>query len=132
MAAVIRKQLRYSTYAIAYEANSIKCDVGAPAWALIDWTWNRCVNQLRDSQLRDSQLEPSTSFPRHCDILVARVVCKVEQGLLPVPVINVNNESRTLKRGMKVGTLFTDIEVRDEVKQCEDGDSGDLHQSRSN
>lgn len=51
------------------------------------------------------------------------MVCKVEQGLLPVRVINMTNDALTLKSGMNVGTLFTDIEVGDEVEQY--GDSAE-------
>lgn len=68
-------------------------------------------------------LEPSTSLSKHCDLLVARVVCRVQQGRLPIRVINVTNDGLTLKSGMKVGMLFTDIEVEDErTEQCEDGE----------
>uniref|UniRef100_A0A3B3SMD4 Peptidase A2 domain-containing protein n=1 Tax=Paramormyrops kingsleyae TaxID=1676925 RepID=A0A3B3SMD4_9TELE len=43
----------------------------------------------------------------------------VQQGNLPVRVINVTNDGVVLKRGMKVGTLFTDVEVdREVVGQC--------------
>lgn len=49
----------------------------------------------------------------HCDILVARVVCKVEQGLLPIRVINVTEDTRIIKRGMKVGTLYYDVVVEE-------------------
>ncbi|KAA0711299.1 Synaptosomal-associated protein 25-B [Triplophysa tibetana] len=63
-------------------------------------------------------LEPSTSLNAHCDLLVARVVYKVEQGLLPVRVINVTEDTRILKRGMKVGTLFCDAEVEEGGGDC--------------
>lgn len=56
-------------------------------------------------------LEPATSLSKHCDILVARVVCRVENGVVPVRVINVTEGPLPLKKGMRVGTLFTDIEV---------------------
>lgn len=65
----------------------------------------------------EAMLEPSSVLSKHCDLLVARVVCRVEKGALPVRVINVTNDALTLKKGMKVGTLFTDIEV-DEVGEC--------------
>ncbi|XP_039509629.1 uncharacterized protein LOC120464304 [Pimephales promelas] len=48
-------------------------------------------------------LEPSSSLYNHCDLLVARVVCRVEQGILPIRVINVTDDTHILKRGMKVG-----------------------------
>ncbi|KAG7999835.1 hypothetical protein GBF38_001885 [Nibea albiflora] len=71
----------------------------------------------------EGMLEPSSALSKHCDLLVARVVCKVKKGALPIRVINVTNEALTLKRGMKVGTLFTDIEI-DEVGGCkEEGES---------
>lgn len=62
-------------------------------------------------------LEPSTSISKHCDILVTRVVCRVQQGTLPVQVRNVTNDGLMLKSGIKVYTLFTDIEVGDEVAE---------------
>lgn len=63
----------------------------------------------------EGMLEPSPSISKHCDLLVARVVCRVQQGMMPIRVINVTNDSLMLKSGMKVGTLFTDVEVEDEV-----------------
>lgn len=56
-------------------------------------------------------LEPSSSLYNHCDLLVARVVCRVEQGILPVRVINVTDDTHILKRGMKVGKLSFDVVV---------------------
>lgn len=56
-------------------------------------------------------LEPATSLSTYCDVLVARVVCRVENGAVPVRVINVTEEPLSLKKGMRVGTLFTDIDV---------------------
>lgn len=55
--------------------------------------------------------EPSSSLYNHCDLFVARVVCRVEQGVLPVRVINVTDDTHVLKRGMKVGKLFFDVVV---------------------
>ena len=63
----------------------------------------------------EGMLEPSSSIAKQSDILVARVVCSVQHGKLPVRVINVTNDSLPLKRGMKVGTLFTDIDVGEET-----------------
>ena len=65
----------------------------------------------------EGMLEPLPALSKHCDLLVARVVCKVEKGTLPIRVINVTNDALTLKKGMKVGTLFTDIEI-DGVGGC--------------
>lgn len=62
-------------------------------------------------------LEPSATLSKHCDILVAHVVCKVEKGALPVLVINVTNHALTLKKGMKVGMIFTDIEVDECIEE---------------
>lgn len=59
-------------------------------------------------------LEPSASLGTHCDLLVARIVYRVEQGLLPVRVINVTDDAHILKLGMKVGTLFCDAVVEGE------------------
>lgn len=75
----------------------------------------------------EGMLEPTSALSKHCDLLVARVVCKVEKGTLPVRVINVTSDALPLKKGMKVGTLFTDIEV-DEVGGCT-GEGGDALQS---
>ena len=47
----------------------------------------------------------------HCNVMVARVVCRTNQGSVPVRVINVTNEALTLKEEMKLGLLHTDIEV---------------------
>ncbi|XP_020557415.2 retroviral-like aspartic protease 1 [Oryzias latipes] len=58
-------------------------------------------------------LEPSDSLAKHCDLLVARVVCRVEQGTLPICVINVTSDPLILKSGMKVGTLHTDIAIEE-------------------
>lgn len=58
-----------------------------------------------------------------CDLLVAHVVCKVERGALWV--IRVINDASTLKKGMKVGALFTDIEI-DEVRKCIEEGKGTL------
>ncbi|KAG1941111.1 interleukin-1 receptor accessory protein-like 1-A [Pimephales promelas] len=69
-------------------------------------------------------LEPSSSLYNHCDLLVARVVCRVEQGILPIRVINVTDDTHILKRGMKVGKLFFDVVVeggdvaRDNTSTC--------------
>lgn len=63
-------------------------------------------------------LEPSDSLSKHCAVLVARVVCNVNQGVVPIRVINVTEDPLTLRRGMKVGTLFTDITVLDDVAEC--------------
>lgn len=56
-------------------------------------------------------LEPSVHVPLQNSVLVARVLCKVEQGVLPVRVINVSEDTLTLRRGMKIGTLLTDVTV---------------------
>lgn len=59
----------------------------------------------------EGMLEPSASLSDHCDVLVARVVCRVERNVVPVRVINVTDDRLMLKEGMRVGTLHTDIEV---------------------
>lgn len=63
-------------------------------------------------------LEPSSSLSNHCNVLVARVVCQVDQGVVPIRVINVTDEELILREGMKVGTLYTDIEVGDGSGGC--------------
>ena len=60
---------------------------------------------------RVGMLEPSDSVANHCNVMVARVVCTIDQDSVPVRVINVTNEALTLKGGMKLGMLHTDIEV---------------------
>lgn len=60
---------------------------------------------------REGMLEPAESVSSHCDVMVARVVCKVEQGALPVRVISVTDDTLTLKAEMRGGTLHTDKEV---------------------
>ena len=60
---------------------------------------------------QEGMLEPAESVSNHCNVMVARVVCKVEQGTLLVRVINVTDDALTLKEGVKLGTLYTDIEV---------------------
>lgn len=59
----------------------------------------------------EGMFEPLDSASNQCDIMIARVVCKVQQGILPVRVINVTEEALTLKEGMRVGTLHIDVEV---------------------
>lgn len=56
-------------------------------------------------------LEPSSSLPSHGDLMVARVVCSAQQGVVPVRVINVAEEPCALREGMKVGTLHTDVVI---------------------
>lgn len=56
-------------------------------------------------------LEPAGSVSNHCNVIVAQVVCKMEQGTLLVRVINVTDDALTLKEGVKVGMWHTDIEV---------------------
>lgn len=46
----------------------------------------------------EGMLEPSSALSKHCDLLVAWVVCKVKKGTLPIRVINVTNDALTLKR----------------------------------
>ena len=60
-------------------------------------------------------LEPSSSLAKHCDVLVARVVCQVDKGVMPVRVINVTETELMLKQGTKIGTLFTDVTVGPEA-----------------
>lgn len=66
-------------------------------------------------------LEPGSSLPRHCDVLVARVVCSVTGGVMPVRVINVTEEAHTLRDGMKIGVLSTNIEVGEGAEEVEQG-----------
>lgn len=42
---------------------------------------------------QEGMLEPAESVSNHCNVMVARVVCKVEQGTLPVRVLNVTNDA---------------------------------------
>lgn len=60
-------------------------------------------------------MEPLASLSKHCDVFVARVICNVNQGRVPVRVINVTEDPLILKQGMKIGTLFTDITVMDSI-----------------
>lgn len=60
---------------------------------------------------REGMLEPAESVSNHCSIMVARVICKVEQGTLLVQIINVTDDALTLKGGVKVGMLHIGIEV---------------------
>lgn len=59
----------------------------------------------------EGMLEPSDSLSSQCDVMIARVVCRVERGTLPIRVINVTKDALKLKQGMRLGTLHTDIEV---------------------
>ena len=56
-------------------------------------------------------LEPSDVLSTHCNVMVARVVSKVDHGVVLVRVIDVTDDALKLKAGMKVGMLYTDIEV---------------------
>ena len=67
-------------------------------------------------------LEPSTSLAKHCDVLVARVVCQVNKGVMPVRVINVTENELMLRQGTKIGTLCTDITVGPEAVGVEGGE----------
>lgn len=70
-------------------------------------------------------LEPSSSLLNHCDVKVAHVVCTIDQGVMPVRVINMTDENKILKRGMEIATLFTEVEVDSETvdfeKRSEEG-----------
>ena len=74
---------------------------------------------------REGMFEPADSVSEHCNVMVARVVCKVEQGSLPVRVINVTDDALTLKGGVKVGTLHTDIEVGKKAEHLGMTDTGE-------
>ncbi|KAJ8013689.1 hypothetical protein DPEC_G00032400 [Dallia pectoralis] len=67
----------------------------------------------------EGMLEPSTALPEHCDVLVARVACTVNQGLMPVRVLNVTDEACILKKGMSIGKLFTDVVIDSEPAPTE-------------
>ncbi|KAL0148636.1 hypothetical protein M9458_056076, partial [Cirrhinus mrigala] len=62
-----------------------------------------------EPQSVEGMLEPGTLTKG--DALVARIVFKVDNGKLPVRVINVAEDPLTLKQGMTLGTLVTDVEV---------------------
>ncbi len=57
---------------------------------------------------QEGMLEPAESVSSHCNVMVAWVVCKVDQGPLPVWIISATNDTLTLKGGVKVGMLHTD------------------------
>lgn len=54
----------------------------------------------------EGMLEPSSIMLPTCDVLVARVVCKFEGGVVPVRVISVTENNCVLKQNMNVGTFF--------------------------
>lgn len=64
----------------------------------------------------EGMLEPLDTVSTQWDVMIARVVCKVESGRLPIRVINVSKDSLTLRKGMRVGLLHTDIEVGDKAE----------------
>lgn len=55
---------------------------------------------------REGMLEPAESVSKHCNVMLARVDCKVEQRTLPVWIINVTDDALTLKEGVKVGVAY--------------------------
>lgn len=61
----------------------------------------------------EGMLEPMSIMLPNCEVLVARVVCKVEEGVVPVRVINVSEDNCLLKQNMKIGTFYPDVEVSD-------------------
>lgn len=63
----------------------------------------------------EGMLEPSGALSSHYDELVARVVSKVEKGLIPVRLIIVAEHTHTLRRGMFVGTFCPDSHVEEEL-----------------
>lgn len=63
----------------------------------------------------EGMLEPSGALSSHFDELVARVVSKVEKGLIPIRLINVAEHAHTLRWGMFVGTFCPDIHVEEEL-----------------
>lgn len=48
-----------------------------------------------------------TSLSDHCSVLLARVVCQLEQDVVLVRVISVTDEQLILKGVLKVRTLYT-------------------------
>lgn len=71
-------------------------------------------------------LEPGSSLSRYCDVLVARVVCAVTAGVMPVRVINVTKEAHTLRDGMKIGVLSTNVEVGEGAEEVDEGCDGKI------
>lgn len=72
--------------------------------------------------------EPSQSITENCNVMVARVVCRTNQGSVPVRVINVTNEALTLREGMKIGMLHTDIEVANKAEHLGGSDESKVLQ----
>lgn len=68
----------------------------------------------------EGMLEPFSIMLPTCDVMVARVVCKVDEGVVPVRVINVSEDNCVLKQNMKIGTFFSDIEVGDSAFATKD------------
>ena len=65
----------------------------------------------------------------HCNVKEAQVVCKMEQGTLPVRVINVPDDALTLKEGVKVGMWHTDIEVGSRAEHLGAVETGGMSRS---
>lgn len=57
----------------------------------------------------EGMLEPLTGLA--ADVLVARTLCRVDQGVLPLRVLNVTEDQLMLRKGTTVGTLHTDVVV---------------------
>lgn len=70
----------------------------------------------------EGMVEPFSLMLPSCDVLVARVVCKVEEGVVPVRVVNVSDDHCVLKQNMKIGTFFPDVEVGDSALTTEPND----------
>lgn len=56
----------------------------------------------------EGMLEPSGALASHFDVLLARIVSKVEKGLR---LLNVAEHANTLRWEMSVGTFCPDIHV---------------------
>lgn len=69
----------------------------------------------------EGMLEPIDAVSTQWDVMIARVVCRVESGRLPIRVINVGKDPLTLRKGMRVGTLHTDIEVGNKTEDVSVG-----------
>lgn len=60
----------------------------------------------------EGMLEPSNSLTKHCDILVARVVCRFEQGLSPVREHHRDSEGGAVLQPWTVDTLISQFGVK--------------------
>lgn len=80
----------------------IQCDISLlPRTERLVWGK---VEGLLETEI-EGLVEPSLSLSDNCNVLVARVLTTVRDGVTPLRLINLGVEPQVLHKGMKVGEL---------------------------